>query len=81
MSVQQYISTAKHGPIRYDTLRPGSFFRIVAEPSRKIKKSQDQRMYKKALDGFYSTLADDETHGVVLMPGDLVEPFKLVRIK
>lgn len=80
MSAQQFISTAKNGPIRYDKLHPGSYFRIVAEPSRKIKHSTDQRIYRKSLTGFFSVVAGTE-QGAVLMPGDLVDPGKLVRTK
>lgn len=79
MSAYQYIPTARL-PIRFDKLRPGSFFRIVSEPSRKIKKSSDQRIYRKAYDGFYSTVVGSD-QGVVLYPGDSVEPLKRVAVK
>ena len=75
MSVKQYVQTSK-GPIRFDALRPGSFFRISSEYSRGIKHSDDQRMYRKAFDGFYSYLATDKNVGVVLFPGDTVIAFK-----
>lgn len=79
MSVKQYVQTSK-GPIRFDALRPGSFFRISSEYSRGIKHSNDSRMYQKAYDGFYSYVAGDKATGVVLMPGDTVIAFKQVHV-
>lgn len=61
-------------PIRFDRLHDGSYFRIVAEPSRNIRRSRDNRVYRKARDGFYSTLHDDKSVGIVLMGEDLVMP-------
>lgn len=61
-------------PIRFDNLHPGSMFRIVAEPSRGILKSEDQRVYRKDLVGFFSTPITDVERGVVLMPYDKVMP-------
>lgn len=63
------------GPIRYENLRPGSFFSIFAEPSRRIRKSNDVRVYQRAYDGFYSTHPATGA-GVVLFPQDLVRPMK-----
>lgn len=77
---KQYVPTSK-GPIRFDALRPGSFFRISSEYSRGIKHSTDQRIYQKAYDGFYSTLATDQNLGVVLMPGDTVIPLKIQHVR
>lgn len=77
MSVKQFVQTSK-GPIRFDALFPGSFFRISSEYSRGIKHSTDNRLYRKAFDGFYAYLATDKNHGVVLMPGDTVIAFKQV---
>ncbi len=62
-------------PMRFENLRPGSYFMIEAEPSRNIRKSRDQRMYRKAFDGFYSTQVSNG-RGVVLMPFDIVTPFR-----
>ena len=62
-------------PMRFENVRPGSYFMIEAEPSRGMRKVNDQRMYRKAFDGFYSTnIATGE--GVVLMPYDVVTPFR-----
>ena len=62
-------------PIRLFRLEPGSTCTIFAEPSRGLRKVADQRMYRKAFDGFYSThIATGE--GVVLMPYDIVTPFR-----
>ena len=61
--------------MRFCNVRPGSYFMIEAEPSRGMRKVNDQRMYRKAFNGFYSTnIATDE--GVVLMPYDIVTPFR-----
>lgn len=62
-------------PMRFENLRPGSYFMIEAEPSRGIRKSSDQRMYRKSFDGFYSTQVSNGA-GVVLMPFDIVTPFR-----
>lgn len=72
-----YQPTSKR-PLRYENLRPGSFFRIFAEPSRQIRKSNDMRIYRKAFDGFYSEHPVTKT-GCILMPQDLVVPMRLVR--
>ncbi|UFK09565.1 hypothetical protein [Xanthomonas phage DES1] len=64
----------KAGPTRFENLRPGSKFRIIAEPSRHIRKSNDTGVYVKSRNGFFSTPVDDETVGVVLMPQDIVLP-------
>lgn len=74
-SVKCYVPTSK-GPIRYQNLRPGSFFTIVAEPSRGIRQSTDTRVYQRAYDGFYSFHTASPTP-CVLMPNDLVQPLKL----
>lgn len=62
-------------PMRFENIRPGSYFMIEAEPSRNIRKSQDQRMYRKAFDGFYATQVAGGA-GCVLMPFDIVTPFR-----
>lgn len=75
-SVPTYVPTSKH-PIRYERLRPGSYFRIEAEPSRGIRKSRDARIYWRSTNGFFSTHPVTGV-GVVLMPQDLVFPMKKV---
>lgn len=64
--------SSKH-PIRFDKLHPGSTFRIVKEPSRGLMHSRDNRVYRKAYDGFY---AEDiyNKKGCCLMPHDMVMP-------
>ena len=62
-------------PMRFENIRPGSYFMIEAEPSRGVRKSNDQRMYRKAFDGFYSTVVANGA-GAVLMPFDIVVPFR-----
>lgn len=81
-TAQQYIKSSKY-PIRFDRQHPGSLFRIVAEPSRGIRHSKDERVYRKALDhqGFYAVNTADESHVIVLMPFDLVQPLRIQRIK
>jgi hypothetical protein len=65
-------------PIRYENLRPGSYFRIVAEPSRQIRRSQDLRIYQRAYDGFYSEHPVTK-EGCILHPQDLVMPMRKLR--
>lgn len=62
------------GPIRFDKLRPGSMFRIVAEPSRGIYRSKDHRVYQRDYVYFYSTEVGKADHSIVLYPQDLVMP-------
>lgn len=78
MPAPQYRDNSQK-PIRFDHLHPGSLFRIVAEPSRNIAKSTDQRIYRKDLVGFHASLATDADHGAVLFPYDKVMP--VVRLK
>lgn len=74
-----YIPSAPR-PVRFDTLWPGSYFTIVAEPSRGIRKSSDIRIYRKHLIGFY---AEHPQTGLAccLMPQDIVQPMKRVNPK
>lgn len=74
---QKYTNSAKH-PIRFDKLHPGSLFRIVAEPSRKIRHSKDGRVYRKAQahEGFFATVEGDKDTAAVLYPFDIVQPVK-----
>lgn len=74
--------TNKPAVVRYEHLRPGSFFQIFAEPSRGIRTSSDKRIYQRALeaDGWYSFHVASPT-ACVLMPNDLVVPYRLVDIQ
>jgi hypothetical protein len=72
-----YQPTAKR-PLRFENLHPGSYFRIVAEPSRGIRKSNDMRIYRKAVNGFYAEHPVTKA-GCILMPQDQVMPMRLVR--
>lgn len=69
-----------NGPIRFENLHPGSFFSIFAEPSRRIRRSDDSRVYRRARDheGFYATAVGTGT-AAILMPQDLVRPMKKVK--
>lgn len=71
------IYTKSARPTRFENLWAGSFFTILAEPSRNIRKSKDIRVFQKALDGFY---AEHPQTGVAccLMPHDIVQPMKRV---
>ena len=66
-------NTNKKYPIRFQKLRNGSKFRIIAEPSRGIKKSNDSTTYVKVSDA-WSHPIDDENKAVILMPQDVVLP-------
>lgn len=69
-------------PCRYDRLRPGSLFRVVAEPDRGIRASNDQRIYRRATknEGFFSTVVGDADVAAVFLPNDVVQPVKVERI-
>lgn len=60
-------------PIRFARLEVGSRFKIFAEPSREIRKSNDQNVYIKEAES-YSINAADSDHAIILMPEDLVQP-------
>ena len=70
---KQY-SDRSRGPIRFDKLRPGSLYRIHAEPSRGIYRSKDKSIYRRDPAYFYSTDVNDPNRSIVLMPEDLVVP-------
>lgn len=65
--------TYKAGPIRFEKLRNGSKFVIVAEPSRGIRKSHDATVYVKIADSHSLALGDEEKVAI-LMPHDIVRP-------
>lgn len=60
-------------PIRFSRLFVGSKFRIFAEPSREIRKSNDKTVYIKEAES-YSLSTEDPDKAIILMPEDLVEP-------
>lgn len=60
-------------PIRFDRLRVGSEFDIFAEPSRRIRKSKDKRVYIKMAESF-SVEKGNEDNAIILYPNDLVRP-------
>ena len=66
-------TTARVFPIRFAKLRLNSKFRIFAEPSRDIRKSNDPAVYIKRAESWSedTTKAD---HAIILMPEDLVIP-------
>lgn len=64
-------------PTRFESLWPGSFFTIVAEPSRNIRESKDARVFQKAFDGFYAEHPATKA-GCCLMPHDIVQPMRRV---
>lgn len=65
--------TKKKFPIRFARLFDGSRFRIVAEPSRGIRKSYDERVYVKVSDA-WSHVEGDENQAIILYPEDVVLP-------
>lgn len=72
----RYVPTAKR-PMRYENIRPGSYFQIVAEPSRGIRRSNDERVYWRSTGGFFSVHVDTGD-GCVLHPQDIVMPLRQV---
>lgn len=81
-NVVRYIENSKY-PIRFDRLRTGSLFRIVSEPSRGIRHSSDERVYRRALDheGFYAVVESDRDTVACLMPSDMVQPLRIQSVK
>lgn len=77
--VMRYVPAGKGKPMRYGNLRPGSFFQIFAEPSRRIYTSTDKGIYQKSVLGNYSEHVGDR-RACILDDRDLVVPHKLVRI-
>ena len=73
MNAARFVQSAR--PMRFENIRPGSYFMIEAEPSRGLRKVNDQRMYRKAFDGFYSTQVVTGD-AAVLMPYDIVTPYR-----
>lgn len=59
--------------IRFSRLNEGSMFRIAAEPSRGIRKSDDSRVYQK-VHPVYSQNTHDKEHHIILDQDDLVYP-------
>lgn len=60
-------------PIRFHKLFVGSKFRIFAEPSREIRKSNDKSIYLKEAES-YSVSIEDPDKAIILYPEDLVIP-------
>lgn len=60
-------------PIRFAKLRLNSKFRIFAEPSRNIRKSNDPTVYIKAAES-YSIDSGNPERAAILYPEDLVVP-------
>lgn len=69
-------------PMRFDEVFAGSLFKIVSEPSRRIWKSRDERIYRKAKEheGFYATVDGSPEIAAVLRPNDLVMPVRKERV-
>jgi hypothetical protein len=78
--VTEYTKSSKY-PIRFDRLHPGSLFSIVSEPSRHIRKSTDNRIYRKAQDheGFYA-VSEIDGSAAVLFPYDQVQPLRILKV-
>lgn len=60
-------------PIKFGRLFVGSEFKIFAEPTRNIRKSNDQTVYVKKAEA-YSLAKNDESKVAILYPDDLVTP-------
>lgn len=67
-------------PIRFDRLFTGSLFTIASEPSRGLKFSRDNTVYRRAQDneGFFAYDALDKSKACLLYPEDMVWPLKKV---
>ena len=66
-------NTKRVFPIKFSRLRVGSKYQIFAEPSREIRKSNDQNVYVKQAES-YSTDITDPERAIILYPEDLVIP-------
>lgn len=75
MNTINYVDNSR-GPIPFDKLRPGSLFRIVAEPSRGIYRSKDRSIYQRNPAYYYSTDVTNADRSIVLYPHDLVMPVR-----
>lgn len=61
-------------PIRLAKLGPGSTCRIFAEPSRNIKYSDDNTVYRKDTENTVLVDVNDDNHVAILAVYDLVVP-------
>ena len=77
----RYISNARK-PMRFDEVFPGSLFKIVSEPSRRIWKSTDNRIYRRAKEheGFYAYVDGNPEIAACLRPNDLVMPLRREKV-
>ncbi len=66
-------TTKRVFPIRFAKLRVGSKYSIFAEPSRDIRKSNDQNVYIKKAESWSENI-DNPDHCIILYPEDLVVP-------
>lgn len=74
--------TKKPSVVRFEHLRPGSFFQIFAEPSRGIRTSNDHRIYQLASEAEGRWAFHVASPAVaILMPNDLVIPYRLVEME
>lgn len=71
-------ANAANAPMPFDSIFPGSVFRITAEPSRGLRFVRDGRLYRKARDGYYAEELGSNK-GCVLMPEDLCMPMRRVK--
>lgn len=78
--VIRYAPTSKF-PIKFERLRPGSLFRIHSEPSRGMRYSRDNTVYRRGYDheGFVAYNVYNKDQACLLMPEDMVHPLKVVR--
>lgn len=67
------MNTKRVFPIPFSKLWDGSKFQIFAEPTRRIRRSDDTRTYVKVCDA-WSHVDGDEDQVAILYPKDLVLP-------
>jgi len=60
-------------PIQFSKLEPGSMFRIFAEPTRGIAKSNDSTVYQKMAES-HSEDTSNRERAIILYPEDRVIP-------
>lgn len=65
----------------FDKAFPGSFFFIKSEPSRGLRFSRDNTLYRKAREdqGFFAYAADNPDKACCLMPEDIVVTVRPLR--
>lgn len=76
--ITKFVRTSRL-PMRFGSIHRGSLFRIHAEPSRGMKYSRDNTVYRLAQlhEGFYAYDIHNRDNACLLMPDDTVWPLRV----